>query len=42
MTLRRMQNLSPYENLMKLRSVLVFGKAIIDEKTHEFKLPVQT
>jgi hypothetical protein len=36
-----MQNLSPWENLMKLRSILLYGKAVIDEKTHEFKLPVQ-
>lgn len=38
---QRMQNLSPWENLMKLRSILLYGKAVIDEKTHEFKLPVQ-
>ena len=39
---QRMLNLSPWECLMKLRSCLVYGKAILDEKTHEFKLPVQT
>ena len=39
-TNQRMQNLSPWENLMKLRSVLDYGKAEIDEKHHI--LPVQT
>ena len=38
----RVQNLSPWESLMKLRTVLLYGKAVIDEKTRNYKLPVQT
>jgi hypothetical protein len=39
---QRTQNLSPYENLLKLRTVLIYGKSIFDERTLEYRLPVQT
>jgi phosphatidylinositol phospholipase C beta len=39
---QRMQNLSPWESLAKLRSCLVYGKAVVDEKSRMYKLPVQT
>ena len=39
---QRMQNLSPWESLMKLRSCLLLGKAVVDEKTRLYKLPIQT
>lgn len=39
---QRTQNLSPYENLLKLRTVLLYGKSIFDERTLEYRLPVQT
>ncbi|RNA14768.1 1-phosphatidylinositol 4-5-bisphosphate phosphodiesterase classes I and II-like [Brachionus plicatilis] len=41
-TNQRMLNLSPWENLVKLRSCLLYGRAVMDSKSHEFKLPVKT
>ena len=38
----RSQNLSPWEHLNKLRTILLYGKSIIDEKSRELRLPVQT
>jgi hypothetical protein len=40
-TNQRMLNLSPWENIMKLRSCLIYGKSKIDEKTFEFRLPIK-
>lgn len=41
-TNQRAQNLSPYENLLKLRTCLLYGKSVFDERTLEYRLPVQT
>jgi hypothetical protein len=38
----RSQNLSPWEHLNKLRTILLYGKSLVDEKTRELRLPVQT
>ena len=36
------QNLSPWEHLNKLRTILLYGKSVIDEKSREFRLSVLT
>lgn len=38
----RIHNLSAWDHLNKLRAILLYGKSVIDEKTKEFRLPVQT
>ncbi|CAF0820017.1 unnamed protein product [Brachionus calyciflorus] len=40
-TNQRIQNLSPWENLIKLKNYLFFGKGVLDNKTKDLKLPVQ-
>ena len=40
-TSAKTQNLSPFDQVCKLRSILLYGKAVFDEKTKEFQLPVQ-
>ena len=40
-TSAKTQNLSPFDQVCKLRSILLYSKAVFDEKTKEFQLPVQ-
>ena len=41
-THRRTQHLSPLDNLNKLRSILLHGRSVFDEKSQNFIVPVQT